>query len=47
VPTCAKLVKILGLLGSSADAEVVAAARQAERVRNELGCSWSDLLAST
>ncbi len=45
--TRAKLVKILGLLGSRHNAEVVVAARRAERLRTELGCSWSDLLTES
>jgi hypothetical protein len=39
-----KLGKILGLLSSTHDAEVLAAARQAERLRGELGCSWNELI---
>ena len=42
--TRVKLVKVLGKLGSDSDAESVVAAKQAERLRAELGCSWNDLL---
>jgi hypothetical protein len=42
--TRAKLVKVLGKLGSDSDAESVVAAKQAERLRAVLGCSWNDLL---
>jgi hypothetical protein len=37
---------VLGLLSSEHDGEVVVAARQAERLRRELGCSWNELLAT-
>ena len=39
-----KLAKILGLLSSTHDAKVLAAARQAERLRGELGRSWNELI---
>jgi hypothetical protein len=39
-----KLAKILGVLSSTHDAEVLAAARQAERLRGELGRSWNELI---
>lgn len=39
-----KLARILGMLGSSGDTEVMAAAKQADRARAELGCNWEDLL---
>lgn len=41
-----KLVRVCGMLGSDHDGEVVAAARQAERIRKALGLSWDDLLIS-
>jgi hypothetical protein len=41
-----RLVKVCGMLGSQHDGEVVAAARQAEKLRKALGLSWSDLLVS-
>jgi hypothetical protein len=40
----ARLAKILGMVGSPADHEALAAARQAEAVRKRLGVSWSELL---
>ena len=39
-----KLAAILGLLGSDFDGEVLAAARQAERIRRQMGVAWTDLL---
>jgi hypothetical protein len=36
--------KILGMLGSSQDGEVLAAARKAETKRVELGLSWDDII---
>ena len=39
-----RLVKLLGLLGSEHDGEVVAAARLAERLRRSAGVSWSEML---
>ncbi len=41
-----KLVKVLGQLGSDNDNVVVMAARQAERLRNEGGHNWNDLIAT-
>jgi hypothetical protein len=43
-PARAKLAKTLGLLGSSHDGEVLAAARAAERQRLEIGLGWDALL---
>ena len=40
----AKLVKVLGLLGSGHDSEILTAARQAERLRAERGRTWDDLI---
>jgi hypothetical protein len=40
-----RLAKLLGLLGSDYDGEVVAAARQAERLRREAQATWFDILA--
>jgi hypothetical protein len=40
----AKLVKVLGLLGSGHDGEILTAARQAERLRAERGRTWDDLI---
>jgi hypothetical protein len=40
-----RLGKLLGLLGSTHDGEVLAAARQAERMRREAGTTWPDILA--
>lgn len=36
--------KILGMLGSSQDGEVLAAAKRAEAKRVELGLSWDDII---
>jgi hypothetical protein len=41
----ARLVKLLGMLGSAHEGEVVAAARQAERLRHEARATWVDILA--
>jgi hypothetical protein len=38
-----QLARILVLLGSDFDAEVVAAARHAERIRRQLAVTWDDL----
>ena len=39
-----KLAKTLGLLGSAHDGEILAAARQAERMRREARMTWYDLI---
>jgi hypothetical protein len=39
-----RLSKLLGMLGSSHDGEVVAAARQAERLRAEAGLTWGEIV---
>ena len=39
-----RLAKLLGLLGSDHDGEVVAAARQAERLRADAGLTWPEIL---
>jgi hypothetical protein len=39
------LVKVLGMLGSKFDREVIAAARKAEDIRMRLGLTWDDLIA--
>jgi hypothetical protein len=39
-----RLAKVLGMLGSSHDGEVVNAARQAEEIRRRLGRTWEELL---
>ena len=39
-----RLAKLLGLLGSDHDGEVVAAARQAERLRAEAGLTWPEII---
>jgi hypothetical protein len=41
-----KIALILGLLGSEHDGEVVAAARQAERLRQKIGTTWIELLSA-
>lgn len=38
-----RLVRVLGMLGSDHDAEVVAAARHATRILQQHGHTWSDL----
>jgi hypothetical protein len=40
-----KLAAILGMLGSNHDGEIVAAARQAERLRRDAILTWHDILA--
>ena len=39
-----RLAKLLGLLGSDHDGEVVAAARQVERLRADAGLTWPEIL---
>ena len=39
-----KLARVLGMLGSAHDGEVLAAARQAERLRREAGSTWQTIL---
>jgi len=39
-----KLIKVLGMLGSSHDGERASAAQQAERIRKEAGLTWGDIL---
>ena len=39
-----RLAKILGMLGSAHDGEVVNAARQAEQIRSSAGLTWFDVL---
>jgi hypothetical protein len=43
----AKLAKILGMLGSSQDGEVLNAARMAEDMRQQANLTWEDLLGVT
>ena len=40
----ARLAKLLGMMGSTHDGEVVAAARQAERLRADAGLTWHDIV---
>lgn len=40
-----RLARILGLLGSTHDGEVIAAARAAERIRIEANTTWNEVLA--
>lgn len=42
-----KLVKLLGMLGSTHDGEVVAAARAAERMLKEAGITWAELFSDS
>jgi hypothetical protein len=39
-----RLSKLLGMLGSAHEGEVVAAARQAERLRAEAGLTWTEIV---
>src|SRR4051794_33584521 len=39
-----QLSRILGMLGSRFDGEVLAAARQAERLRRDAGLTWRDIV---
>ena len=39
-----KLAAVLGMLGSDHDGEIVAAARQAERLRRTAGLTWADII---
>lgn len=41
-----KFVRIVGMLGSAHDGEVVAAARQASRMLSEARVSWSEVIKS-
>jgi hypothetical protein len=41
----AKLAGVLGMMGSSHDGEVLAAARQAERIRRDAGVTWAEIIA--
>ena len=43
----ALLARVLGMLGSDHPGEVVAAARQAERLRADAGLTWQQIVAST
>jgi hypothetical protein len=43
-PNLAKLAKILGMLGSAADGEALAAARRAEKLRRQMDVTWEKLL---
>jgi hypothetical protein len=40
------LVRVLGMLGSSNDNEVLTAARKAEDIRQRLGLTWDDLVVA-
>jgi len=42
-----RLAKLLGMLGSAHDGEVIAAARQAERLRQGAGLTWDDIVQPT
>jgi hypothetical protein len=39
-----RLARILGMLGSAHDGEVLAAARTAERIRRDAGSTWAEIL---
>jgi hypothetical protein len=40
-----RLAAVLGMLGSDHDGVILAAARQAERMRREAGCMWAEIIA--
>lgn len=40
----AKLARVLGMMGSSHDAEALSAARAAQKIVTDAGMSWADLL---
>src|SRR5437762_1794476 len=40
-----RLARVLGMLGSAHDGEVLAAARQAERLRVDAGLTWPEIVA--
>jgi hypothetical protein len=39
-----RLARVCGLLGSDHDGEALAAARQAEKIRQKVGLTWEELL---
>jgi len=39
-----RIARVLGMLGSAHDGEVIAAARQAERLRAAAGLTWADIV---
>jgi hypothetical protein len=41
-----KLARVLGMMGSLHDGEVLAAARLAETLRSQSGCMWHELLSA-
>jgi hypothetical protein len=43
-PSLDHLARVLGMLGSAHDGEVVNAARVAEKMRRELGLQWAEIL---
>ncbi len=43
----ARLVRVLGMMGSEHDGEALAAARAAERTRREKGLTWADIVKKT
>jgi len=46
-PTTAKLAKLLGLLGSAYDGEVLVAARKADALVRAHGLTWGDVITPT
>lgn len=42
-----RLAKLLGMLGSSHDGEILAAARAAEKYRREAGITWFQILSAS
>lgn len=42
-----RIARVLGMLGSDHDGEVLAAARQAERLRRAARLTWPELIAGT
>lgn len=45
ITTLPKLARVLGMMGSSSDNEVLIAARTAEAIRRQMGMTWPELLA--
>lgn len=45
-PDTQKLAKLLGMLGSAHDGEILAAARKAHQLVNRNGVAWSDVIGA-
>jgi hypothetical protein len=46
-PALPRLARVLGLLSSDFDNEVLTAARKAEAIRRQMGATWDELLGSS